>query len=281
MTNAPSPSPGETGHAAPDIPVTGVPAAMPAFAPLFVPGTERVSVRWISLVYPTDRAIVDAVLPGPLTEPATPEVIVWLAEFRDARFTDSAGNVEIRPAYMQGGVNLRCRYGDTDGAYAVETFVEGLNHGILGREMFGLPKKQVTRVHFEPTPAGASFGFTDARGHRLLAGSAYTSTHPAERLAPSWFDTQYTAKLIPRADGPGYDISRLVRIPFRLDATGPLRAGTASVVWTPSSSDPLHLLTRTGDVSAVWGEADLAIDYGVYVTDLDPEDIPALGTPRW
>ncbi|MFI2561089.1 acetoacetate decarboxylase family protein [Nocardia farcinica] len=281
MTNLPSPSIGDIHHPAPNEPTPRMLGAMPAFAPLFVPGTEQVSVRWLSLVYPTSRAIVDAVLPGPLTTPATPEVMVWIAEFRGARFTDSAGNVETRPAYMQGGVNLRCRYDNADGAYAVETFVEGLNHGILGREMFGLPKKQVTQVEFEPTATGASFGFSDARGHRLLAGSAPVGAPTAERIAPNWFDTQYTAKLIPRADGPGYDISRLVRIPFRLDATGPLQAGTASVEWTPSASDPLHLLTRTGDASAVWGEADLAIDYGTYVADLTPADIPAFGTPRW
>ncbi|MEV4129977.1 acetoacetate decarboxylase family protein [Nocardia sp. NPDC049707] len=254
---------------------------MPAFAPLFVPGTEQASVRWLSVVYPTSRDIVDAVLPAPLTGTPMPEVIIWIAEFRGARFTNGDGNVETRPAYMQGGVNLRCRHDGTEGAYAVETFVEGLNHGILGREMFGLPKKQVRHVELHQLSGNATFGFTDARGHPLLAGFARASTTAVDRIAPDWFGTQYTAKLIPRADGPGYDISRLVRIPFGFDVNGPLQAGTATFEWSPSPSDPLHLFKPLGEASAVWGEAQMTVDYGTYVADLNPHDIAALGTPQW
>lgn len=256
-------------------------SAMPAFAPLFVPGVETVSVRWISVVYRTSAAVVDAVLPRPLVAGAAHEVIIWIAEFRGARFTGAGGAVECRPDYMQGGINLRCRRGVVEGAYAVETFVEGLNHGILGREMFGLPKKQVRSVSLVDTPTGAEFAFVDAHGQHLLRGTASTGRTGADRIAPVWFDTQYTAKLIPSAEGPHYDISRLVQIPFRLEASGPLRTGDATVEWLESSSDPLHLLTQCAAPIAVWGVAQLDIDYGTYVAELDPSDIPVMGSPRW
>ncbi|MEU2674765.1 acetoacetate decarboxylase family protein [Streptomyces sp. NPDC007164] len=254
--------------------------SMPAFAPLYVPGTEEVSVRWLSVTYPLSPNVVDSVLPRPLTTPDAPGAIIWIAEFHDARFTDSAGRVETRPPYMQGGVNLKCQHDGIPGAYAVETFVEGLNHGILGREMFGLPKKQVTQVSLENTRSGVHFGIVDAHGRRILSGSALDETN-AGQLAPEWFGTQFTAKLIPRADGPGYDVRKLVRIPFHLGAPGPLRGGHSEIEWHPSPSDPLDLLAPTGPVRAAWGEAELAIDYGTYVADLNPDELPVYGTPSW
>uniref|UniRef100_UPI003F582974 acetoacetate decarboxylase family protein n=1 Tax=Mycolicibacterium obuense TaxID=1807 RepID=UPI003F582974 len=254
---------------------------MPAFAPLFLPGIERVSVRWISVVYPTSPAVANAVLPPPLADGDSPEVIIWIAQFRGAQFFSPDGAVECRPDYMQGGINLRCRLGDVEGAYAVETFVEGLNHGILGREMFGLPKKQARQVTFQETPTGAEFSFVDAHGQPLLRGAAIADGPDADRIAPTWFDTQYTAKLIPSAEGPRYDISRLVQIPFRLQKTGALRTGNAAIDWLKSPSDPLHLLTQCATPTASWGDAQLDIDYGTYVADLNPADIPVFGAPRW
>lgn len=59
------------------------------------------------MTYPLSPNVVDPVLPRPLTTPDAPGAIIWIAEFYDARFTDSAGRVETRPPYMQGGVNLK------------------------------------------------------------------------------------------------------------------------------------------------------------------------------
>ncbi|MBB3664515.1 acetoacetate decarboxylase [Prauserella sediminis] len=264
----------------PLLPERKPPGAMPAFAPLYMPGTEEVALRWMSVTYPVSQNVAAAVLPRPLSAPRDPEVIIWIAEFLGARFTDDRGNVEARPAYMQGGVNLECLHGDLRGAYALETFVEGLNHGILGREMFGLPKKQVTEARLKARPGGVEFGITDALGHELLRGSARDAVE-GNCPAPPWFETQFTAKLIPRADGPGYDFARLVQIPFQLSPAGPFREGEAELEWRPSSRDPLHLLAPTGPAHAVWGPAELAIDYGTYVAELDPNTLPVYGTPGW
>ncbi|WP_239004091.1 acetoacetate decarboxylase family protein [Nocardia panacis] len=254
---------------------------MPVFAPLYSPGTESVSVRWLSVVYPTTEAIAAAVLPRPLTV-SEPEVLIWVAEFIGAEFTSASGSVETRPAYMQAGINLRCRRDQQDGAYAIGTYVEGLNHGILGRELFGLPKKQsrAVRLH-ETSPGRVDFAIHDAAGTALVTGSADLSSTADQAIIPDWFATQFTAKIIPSAEGHGFDISRLVRIPFAFNGITPPRHGEATFEFAESRSDPLHLLTVNGPARAAYGNARLDIDFGTYLDQLDQADLPTFGTPSW
>ncbi|WP_237720562.1 MULTISPECIES: acetoacetate decarboxylase family protein [Rhodococcus] len=260
--------------------------AMPVFAPLFSPGTESVTVRWLTVAYPTTEDIAAVVLPRPLSPAASPEVLIWVAEFIGASFTAGDGTVETRPAYMQAGINLRCRHGDTEGAYAIGTYVEGLNHGILGRELFGLPKKQSRNVHLHDHGRHLDFAVSNAAGATLISGTVdHAATPPADErtaaIVPDWFTTQFTAKIIPSADGAGFDISRLVRIPFAFTVTGPLRQGEASLEFTESGSDPLHILAVKGSVRTTYGHARLDIDYGTYLDHLDPADLPTFGAPHW
>lgn len=259
-------------------------ASMPAFAPLFVPGTESVTVRWLSAVYPAPSDVVTKVLPSPLDPPDRPEVIVWVAEFIGASFTSPTGTVETRPSYMQGGINVRCSFGDGDGAYAIGTYVEGLNHGILGRELFGLPKKQSARVRLKEIAETVEFELTDASANPLVAGRAVSraaSDPPPGAITPAWFETQYTVKLIPSAEGNAFDVSKLVRIPFRLESTGPLRTGVADLDLTPSRRDPIHFLEPAGPAEIAYGHARMNIDYGTYVAEVDPYTLPVFGTPSW
>lgn len=266
------------------MPVTRGAASMPAFAPLFVPGTESVTVRWLSVVYPVDAAVPERVLPAPLDPSDRSEVIIWVAEFIGASFTSPAGTVETRPSYMQGGVDMRCSFEGSDGAYALGTYVEGLNHGILGRELFGLPKKQSARVRLEDYGEGVEFELTDASSTPLVTGRAPTragsGSHPAD-ITPRWFDTQYTVKLIPSAEGNAFDVSKLVRVPFHLQPIGPLRTGVAELEFIPSRRDPIQLLEPAGPAETTYGHAHMTIDYGTYVAEVDPSTIPVFGTPSW
>ncbi|MDH6282696.1 acetoacetate decarboxylase family protein [Prescottella agglutinans] len=260
---------------------TAAATAMPAFAPLFAAGTESVRVRWLSLVYETDGEVLDAILPAPLGPGGRPQVAVWIAEFIGAEFSAADGTKEVRPAYMQGGISVRCRHdGGGDGAYAVGTYVEGLNHGILGRELFGLPKKQARRVQLDETPDDIEYSIRNAAGIDLVAGRvALDNARATTELVPDWFSTHYTLKLIPSAEGNGFDISRLVRIPFGFDVERSPQSGSATLEHRHCPSDPLHLLTVASEVRATYGHARLDIDYGTYLDHVT--DIPTFGSPAW
>lgn len=254
--------------------------ALPAFAPLYAAGTESVDLRWMTLTYRTSLQIIEEILPGPLRPGAVPEVAIWIAEFIGAAFTGADGTVETRPAYMQGGVCLRCSYGESEGAHPLVTFVEGLNYGILGRELFGLPKKQAGRVALDEDGDTLRGGFVTAGGLDLLRVTAILDSPPADDdPIPAWFADHYPLKLIPRADGRGYDVNHLVRVPFRSSQGRSVRSGDARLEITPSPSDPLHLLA-IGSVPAVrYGRVRLDIDFGEYLDRVD--EFATFGTPGW
>lgn len=257
-----------------------VPLAMPVFAPLFTPGTERVEVRWLTVEAPIDADVAARCLPAGLGVPDSPTVALWIAQFIGAEFASPDG-VERRPDYLQGGVSLRCAGygGGPDGAYAIETFVEGLNHGILGRELFGLPKKQARAVRLDEHGDGVAFAIVSALGEELVAGEAMLGRGSEDIPAPDWFARHCTVKAIPSAEGTGYDLCKLVEIPWSLTALGPARTGTADFAWGASGADPLHVFAPNGPATAAYGRAVLDIGYGRYLADVDP---PApLGRPSW
>lgn len=254
--------------------------SMPSFAPLYSAGTERVEVRWLGMTYPTDPAILESLLPAPLTRGKVPEVGVWVAEFIGAEFITPDGTVERRPAYMQGGVSVRCDYHGADSAYAVITFVEGLNHGVLGREQFGLPKKQAREVRLQEVESGLDVSFVTARGIPLLSAAVDLDRRDEdERPAPEWFDRHLTHKLIPSAEGTGFDISRLVEIPWAFSDFENIRHGEARVTWAEDRTDPLHLLAPAGAVRAHYGKSVLSISYGTYREHVT--EFTSFGSPSW
>lgn len=256
---------------------------MPVFAPLFAPGTERVRVRWATVEAPVSAATAARCLPEGLAVPEQPTVALWIAEFIGAEFHSATG-IERRPDYLQGGVSLRCAGfgGGADGAYAIETFVEGLNHGILGRELFGLPKKQARAVRLDESADSLTFSITSALGETLASGSAalHGEDHtPSATPAPAWFDRHFTVKAIPSAEGVGYDVCKLVEIPWAMESTELVREGVAELQWGPSRVDPLHHFVPTGPAHARYGFASLDIGFGRYLADVVP---PApLGAPGW
>lgn len=255
-------------------------SAMPAFAPLFAVGREEVDVEWMTIVYPTDPEMLRRVLPAPLRLGEEPEVGVWMALFKNAAFLSKAGGVETRPAYWQAGVSVRCAREDVEGAYALCTYVEGLNHGILGRELFGLPKKQVRRASFAREGGKAALGIDLASGHRLLrADVRFDPGTGTGAPAPNWFEQHFTLKLIPSAEGDGFDVSRLVEIPWRFTESRELLAGSAELRWQEIPSDPLHLLDVRGEARVRYGESRLGIDFGVYREDVTAFE--SFGVPSW
>lgn len=263
--------------------MTDAPISMPVFAPLFAPGTERVRVRWATVEIPVSAEITARCLPAELSVPEYPTVGLWIAEFIGAEFRSASG-LERRPDYLQGGLSLRCAGygGGADGAYAIETFVEGLNHGILGRELFGLPKKQARSVRLDETEGDLQFHMISALGETLVSGRA--GLHGEDRAAgatpaPTWFDRHFTVKAIPSAEGTGYDVCKLVEIPWAMQASEPVREGIAEFDWGVSEVDPLHHFAPTGTAHVRYGFATLDIAYGRYLADVVPPE--PVGSPSW
>lgn len=262
---------------------TAVPAlapsatAMPAFAPMYAVGTETATLDWLTVVYRTDPEVVRAILPPPLTPDVSADVIVWVARFLTAEFSAGGEVVGSLEPYSQGGVCVRCRRGDQAGAYPLVSYIAGLNHGFTGRELFGLPKKQALDVDLSTVEDQVSAEILTTQRIPVVRIDA-TLGGPGTSLTPDWFGTQLTLKLIPSATGTGFDVSRLVRVPFDFaDRTG-IRDATASVTLTPSAADPLHLLPVESVRHAAYGRTSLRVGYGTYLDEVTT--IPTLGRPN-
>ncbi|GAA4219688.1 acetoacetate decarboxylase family protein [Actinocatenispora rupis] len=250
--------------------------AMPAFAPLYAVGTETATLDWLTVVYRTDPAVVRAILPPPLTPDPDPEVLVWVARFRTAEFSAGGEVVGSLEPYTQGGVCVRCTRGDEPGAYPLVSYIAGLNHGFTGRELFGLPKKQALDVDLSTVDDEVSAGITTTRGTPVVR-VAGTLGGPTDPLVPDWFATQYTLKLIPSATGVGFDVNRLVRIPFTFTDQADVRGVDATVTLAESAADPLHLLPVRSTRTAAYGSTALHVGYGTYLDEVTA--IPTLGRP--
>lgn len=250
---------------------------MPAFAPLYTIGAERAEVRWLSIVYETDPARLDAALPRPLTLSTKPEVIVWVADFVRATFEGTNGS-RVLPRYTQGGIAVRARHDDLDVAYPLVSYITGLNHGFTGRELFGLPKKQASEVVLHEEEDALSASITTAEGVQIVsADCAIGSPLPRESLVPDWFRHQRTIKLIPSATGIGYDVKQLTAVPFSFDDHQGVRSVDANLLLTHSDADPIADLPCTDEPHAAIGNVMLGVGYGRYLGE--PQSLPSWGRP--
>jgi acetoacetate decarboxylase len=118
----------------------------------------------IYVFWETDPAVARRVLPPPLEllDPAHPIAMVYVVNIREPTFA---------PWYMEGGICLLCRYGDTPGAYFMNLQLSGpgAHMGLCsGREAAGLPKKMCERIIVERNGDWAST-LIERKGRRIFS----------------------------------------------------------------------------------------------------------------
>jgi acetoacetate decarboxylase len=118
----------------------------------------------LNLFWETDPAAARRVLPPPLDllDPAHPIAMVYVVNIREPTFA---------PWYMEGGLMLQCRYGETGGAYFLNLQLSGpgAHMGLCsGREFSGLPKKMCERIVVERNGDWAS-ALIERKGRRIFS----------------------------------------------------------------------------------------------------------------
>ncbi len=99
------------------------------------------------LFWETDSTVARRVLPPPLelADPEHPVVSVYVVNIREPTFA---------PWYMEGGLGLMCRHGQTAGLYFLNLQLSGPGAPMgasTGREFSGLPKKLCERIVIDRT----------------------------------------------------------------------------------------------------------------------------------
>ena len=116
------------------------------------------------ILWETDPVAARRALPPPLdlVDPAHPIAMVYVVNIREPTFA---------PWYMEGGLSLLCRYGETVGAYFLNLQLSGpgAHMGLCsGREAAGLPKKMCERIVVERNGDWAS-AFIERKGRRIFS----------------------------------------------------------------------------------------------------------------
>jgi acetoacetate decarboxylase len=130
--------------------------------PFFNPGSMN-NEEGIYVCWETDPATARRVLPPPLElfDRTHPVVMVYVVNIREPTFA---------PWYMEGGISLLCRYGETMGVYFLNLQLSGPGAPMglcSGREFSGLPKKVCERIVVERTDECAS-AFIESKGRRIF-----------------------------------------------------------------------------------------------------------------
>jgi acetoacetate decarboxylase len=139
--------------------------------PFFNPFAMR-NQEGLYLAWETDAGVARNVLP-PIFELLDPDhglVMAYVANIREPTFA---------PWYMEGGISLLCRYGETVGVYFLNLQLSGpgAQMGLFGgRELGGLPKKLCERIVVERTGDSAR-GFIEAKGRRIFDAQIEMGTY--------------------------------------------------------------------------------------------------------
>ena len=131
--------------------------------PFMNPGAMN-NEEGLYLNWETDPAAARRILPPmfELLDPAHPIAMVYVVNIREPTFA---------PWYMEGGLSLLCRYGETVGVYFLNLQLSGpgAHMGLCsGREFSGLPKKICERIVVERN-GGWAQAFIERHGRRIFS----------------------------------------------------------------------------------------------------------------
>ena len=117
----------------------------------------------LTIYWQTDPTIARRVLPPPLelVTPDQPLVYAYAVNIREPTFA---------PWYMEAGLGLLCRYGETTGIYFLNIQLSGPGAPMglcSGREFSGLPKKLCERILVERTDTWAH-ALVESKGRRIF-----------------------------------------------------------------------------------------------------------------
>lgn len=186
--------------------------------PRFVNG-EMLAVDFL-----TEEAVVEEILPPPLTPAAEPRVTAMVGRWQSNCVGDFFG----------GAIYVAARHDGTDGDYVLAMYMDNDVPTIYGRDLFGEPKKLATSALHRH---GDRFsGWVERNGVRLIELHGLLET---DLGASEGEGVNYNFKARPAADGIGLEEDAiLTRADFHTILTS-AREGAGSVVLRGTVHDPL------------------------------------------
>jgi acetoacetate decarboxylase len=231
----------------------------------------------ITVVYETKPEIIERLLPPPLEPFEMPLVRAYIANFPRTNF----GII-----YREGALFLVCKYKEEIGLYTLSMPVDNDMAMVLGREIFGYPKK-VGTIHFEKKGKDVH-GWVERNGVRFVEIEAKTGIKIPEKqaikhgLGPSKsVGSAFNFKHFPAPDMSGFDYKpRLTRNPVDVERITLLNAN-ATIEFQPSKDDPWHEVEVVKMIGAFYTVQTNSMLKGEVVAEIDYESFVPYSFLKW
>lgn len=216
--------------------------------------------KMIGMLYQTEPAVIEALLPPPLEPADEPWALTYISEFPETN---------LGPGYREGALFIRCQYRGEVGNYCLSMPLDSSEDRMLnGREIYGFPKKSA-KLHLAREGQQAE-GWIERHGKRFVTLKVELITQlpePPMRPGPNFlFKYLPSASLKPGFDGPIH----LVRQKTELEYLS-FETGMGEVIFEPSPHDPWSEVPCVQVLAAYFIHANTTMQPGEVVGEADPE----------
>jgi len=232
---------------------------LPLWSPLFNPPGGKSNYRKLEVYFKCNEEDVKHFVPPPL-KVASNILAVFVAKFR-------AGHTE-HPSQLyfgESGILIPVKYKTATGAHMTVQYITSVEIVCLGRETYGYGNKYAERIELFEMENDIE-GFVERLGKRLLYISCRLSEKKME--LPNYFP-RLQVKMIPRADGLGEDIKKVIEIPipgYIRGEASTLKFGSGTVTFEKSETDPLYKLQPKEVLGATFSTGHFVLGYAKDIT---------------
>ncbi len=239
-------------------------------AGIFPETIDFYDAEMLTVVWETKPEIVRRLLPPPLKPGKRPIALAFVANYPRTNFGVT---------YLESALFLRAEFAGKEGNYCLAMPVTNDIALILGREVFGYPKK-IAAIQFNRRGKDVE-GLTERHGRRFFQLRAELTgklnSEDAAAILAEVFNlgttavvTAYNFKYFPAPGGDGFDYApRLIReeVEFRPRS---IEVGQAEVVMEASPFDPWSEVEAVRILGAVYMVGNNTMRKGKVVAEADP-----------
>ncbi len=227
-------------------------ASMPDWAPAYtdLPHTFKGSTG-LSILCRAPKNVISKLMPPPLKSTGDLFILRWQI------IDDCEGYKNVHFSEIL----FPCKWRDKTGVHCAIEYIDNEMGLIIGREIWGFPKKWGDFV-WKETPEGL-----DLECHKegeLLIRTMFTETE-ASKIEWPFMSSYYLVKHIPPASRTGDPLIQVVRIDLDKKTLYSSTTGTATVELFDGQHDPLKQLGPVEVLGARLDKVDSIVDYGEIV----------------
>lgn len=230
---------------------------MPATAPAYPPPPFRYEgCRWTTIIFRTDPGVIQSLIPEPLVPDTIPILGIYVA-----RLSISA---PLAATYHEAGLVARVSFEGKPGMYFSNLYLDSAMGVVVGREIWGFPKKPAQVVYDEE--GGQISAVVSLMGSPLIK-IGMRQDRRVDQFPEDPTQAGYTLKIIPpvKRDTPP-DVLQLVSIPHIMQIRE-MYEGPGTLELLPSPYDSLGNIPILEVVGATFQVLDMTLDWGEVVVD--------------